>query len=77
MFITVTHCSLQQQVQRVCVDMHRGTGGWRHGRGIAPLPFQKGATGAEVPFHNSIISIDLKQIYCRYSGIQKIQNDFL
>jgi len=35
--------------------MHRDAGGWRHGGGIAPLPVQKGATGAEVPFHNSII----------------------
>jgi len=26
-----------------------------HGGGIAPLTFPKGATGTEVPFHNSII----------------------
>jgi len=29
--------------------------GWRHGGGIATLPFQQGETGAEVPFHKSII----------------------
>jgi len=27
---------------------------WNDG-GIAPLPFHKGATGEEVPFHNRII----------------------
>jgi len=26
-----------------------------HVGGIASLPFQKGATGAEVPFHNNVI----------------------
>jgi len=26
-----------------------------HGGDIAPCPFKKGATGVEVPFHNSII----------------------
>ena len=55
MFI-VTHCSLQQRVKRVRVDMHRDARGWRYGGGIAPLTFQKGATGMEVPFHNSIIA---------------------
>jgi len=30
MLITVTHCSLQQRVKRVGVDMHRDAGGWRH-----------------------------------------------
>jgi len=54
MFI-VTHCSLQQRVKRVRVNMHRDARGWRHGGGIAPLTFQKSATGAEVRFHNSII----------------------
>jgi len=44
---------------------------------LPPLPFQRGDTGAEVPIHNGIIGnymvikIDLKQIYCRYSGVQK------
>jgi len=55
MFVTVAHCSLKQRVKRVRAVMHRDAGGWRHGGGIAPLPVQKGATGAEVPFHNSII----------------------
>jgi len=40
MFI-VTHCSLQQRVKRVRVDMHRDARRWRHGGGIAPLTFQK------------------------------------
>jgi len=35
--------------------MHRDAGGWMHGGGTAPLSFQKGETGTEVPFHNSII----------------------
>jgi len=39
----------------VLVDMHRDAGGWSDGGGISPLTFQKRATGAEVPFHNSII----------------------
>jgi len=47
------------------------------------FPFERGATGAEVPFHNSItgnswfIKIDFKQIYCSYSDTQKIQDYFL
>jgi len=49
--------------------------------GIDPLPFQKGATGAWVPFHNGIIrtviscliNIDLKQTYCSRSRTHKIQ----
>jgi len=32
--------------------MHKDAGGWRHGW---PLLFHNEATGAEVPFHNSII----------------------
>jgi len=55
MSIRVTNCSLQQLVKRLLIDMHRDARGWRHGGGTAPLPFQKGATGAEVPFHTSII----------------------
>jgi len=35
--------------------MLRDGRGWRHGGGIAPLHFQQGETGAEVPFHNNII----------------------
>jgi len=35
--------------------MHRDAGEWRHGGSIAPQPFKKGATGAEVLFHNSTI----------------------
>jgi len=42
-------------VNRVHVDMLKDAVGWRHGLGIAILPFQQGKTGAEVPFHNSII----------------------
>jgi len=63
--------------------MHRDAGGWRHDWGIAPLVFQKEATGAEVPFHNSIIGTFMvyedrrETIYCSYSGTQKVQNDFL
>jgi len=52
--------------------------------GASPLcSFKKGATGEEVPFHNSItgiswfIKIDMKHIYCSYSGTQNIHNDFL
>jgi len=52
---TVTHCSLQQRVKKLRVDMHRDARGWMHGGGIAPLTFPKVATGMEVPFHNSII----------------------
>jgi len=54
MFITVAHC-LQKRVKRVHVNMLRDGRGWRHGGGIAPLHFQQGETGAEVPFHNNII----------------------
>ena len=32
-----------------------------HDGGVALLRFQKGATGAEVPFHNSIL--------CNFSGL--------
>jgi len=84
MFIRVTHCSLQQRVKRVLVDMHRYAGGWRHIGGIA-LCFFKGeqqrgqrCVFITVPFVSSwFIKIGLKQIYCSYSGTQKFQNDFL
>jgi len=33
----------------------KDAGKWEHGGVIAPLSFQKGATVAQVPFHNSII----------------------
>ena len=52
-------------------------------RGHCPLPFGRGATGAQVPLHNRIksnfmiIMIDLKQIYCSYSCTHKIQKGFL
>jgi len=83
MFIRVTHCSLQQRVKRVLVDMHRDAGEWRHGGGIALCPFKREQWGRRclfitVPLVSSwFIKIDLKQIYCSYSGTQKIQNDFL
>jgi len=35
--------------------MHRDAREWKHGGGIALLPFQKGYNGAEVLYHNSII----------------------
>jgi len=63
--------------------MYRNAREWRHGDGIAPLTFQKGSKGSMALFHYSIIGnyvinkIDLNQIYCSYSGTQKIQNDFL
>jgi len=56
MFITVTHCSIQR-VKRVLVEKyvqgHRRMEAWlEHCR---LCPFKRGATGAEVPFHNSVI----------------------
>jgi len=56
MFITVTHCSLQR-VKRVRVEKyvqgHRRMEAWlEHCR---LCPFKRGASGAEVPFHNSVI----------------------
>jgi len=43
MFITVTHCSLQQRVKRVCVEWYaQGCGEWRHYGGIPPSALLKG-----------------------------------
>jgi len=42
---------LKESVKEIC----RVAGEVRYDGGINPRPFQKGATGAEVPFHNSII----------------------
>jgi len=56
MFITVTHCS-PQRVKRVRVEKYV-QGRWRMEAWWedCPLcPFKRGATGAEVPFHNSVI----------------------
>jgi len=56
MFITVTHCSLQR-VKRVRVEKyvqgHRRMEAWREHCRLCP--FKRGATGAEVPCHNSVI----------------------
>ena len=83
--ITVTHCSLQQRVKRVCVEWYaQWRGRMEAWRGHFPIcPFKRWATGVEVPFHNSVIGnswfikIDFEKIYCSYSGTQKIQNNFL
>jgi len=32
--------------------MHRDAGRWRHGGGVHPCHFKRGAMGAEVPFHH-------------------------
>ena len=47
--------TLPTTANRVHVDTLKDAVGWRHGGGIATLPFQQGETGVEVPFHNSII----------------------
>ena len=52
---------------------------------LSPLPFERGATGAQVPSHTNTISpvtswfikINLKEIYCSYSRTHKTQNGFL
>ena len=52
-------------------------------KGIPPCPCETGATGPEVPFHNSIISNfvvyqdRLETNFCSYSRTQKIQNGFV
>jgi len=36
--------------------MVRDSGTWVHDGGTAPLPFERGVTGEQVPLHNDIIS---------------------
>ena len=82
MFI-VTHRSLQQRVKKLRVDVHRDASGWRHGGKLPLWPFQRAQQGRRCLFITVsliiswFIKIDHKQIYCRYLGTQKIQNDFL
>ena len=82
MFI-VTHCSLQQRVKKLRVDMHRDARGWMHGGELPLWPFQRAQRGRRCLFITVslviswFIKIDLKQTYCSYLDTQKIQNDFL
>jgi len=67
MFIAATHCSLQQRVKRVRVEWYaQGRPRMEAWRGHFPLcPFERGATGAEVPFHHWFSS---RQIFGRGEG---------
>jgi len=48
MFITVTHCSLQQRVKRVRIST--ATLEWMHGGGISPSVLRKGGLGRRCLF---------------------------
>jgi len=70
MFITVTHCSLQQRVKRVRVEWYAQGRRRMEACGHFPLcPVKKGATGAEVPFHHRCRS---RQIF----GVRRILPEF-
>jgi len=63
----------------------RDNGEQGHVEGIAPLPFQKGCNTDSSNFiitvsqaiSSWLMKIELKQIYCSYSHIQRIQDGFL
>jgi len=67
--------------------MHREAGCWRHEEQIKAFGSALAAPAPPPPTPvlfitvsqgiSWFIKIDLKQIYCRYSGTQEIQNDFL
>ena len=63
-------------------EFFKDNGELGHDGGIASWPFKMEATGAEVPFDNSITGYltvyqdQLEKIYCSFSPTQKIQNVF-
>jgi len=54
MFITVTHCSLQQGIECAQNNMHRDARKLRHGGAFPPLSFQKGGSGGGGAFSSLV-----------------------
>jgi len=46
----------QELHRHICMPCHQGCQNVGALQGITPLPFEKGATGAQMPLHSSIIS---------------------